>query len=479
MISSTSAPPARQRDGPHLFEVLQRAGLISRGKPDLRAIMSVPFSRMIDIADAISGSLNPPAAHRLASPYIHSVCLGLGGAPAECEHRRCRLSMISSLARFAGLYSDGVMIHNFFADYGSVAGHPPKRDSEEFRCRIADHITVALSVRPLIDAGLIRLFSPASLQDRHHLCMNCLAKHIFGEPGHRRFKESFDQLSNQCLASMSVEAFYENDPYHLRCRVPEELYEHGGIVYFGELPDNLTKLPRILSRINRGERVQLSKASRRTIGIHRRVASIPIKSIVYHAAVTNALSTSFLTHRKLDIELLHAISGDPVVQRRNDIIPEHFQLMLPFADGVPVSQLLKLRKREEEAFFRFQAAMHRTVAEVRSVRGDITAQDARNLYGDVIRPRLAELDQKIQEAKRDLIRYPAASLAGTVAVLGFGFFSGMLAAQLQAVIGALGAYKTVHELTAKTIELSDVKKAVRHDDMYFLWRARNLSKTKW
>jgi hypothetical protein len=151
--------------------------------------------------------------------------------------------------------------------------------------------------------------------------------------------------------------------------------------------------------------------------------------------------------------------------------------MLPFSNGVPVRKLLKLRQREEEAFFRFQAAMHRMVAEIGSQSAEMSAQDARNLYGDVIRPRLAELDQKVKEAKRDLVRHPAASLAGTVAVLGFGFFSGVLAAELQAIVGALGAYKIVHDLTAKTIELSDVKKAIRCDEMYFLWRARNLSRS--
>ena len=120
--------------------------------------------------------------------------------------------------------------------------------------------------------------------------------------------------------------------------------------------------------------------------------------------------------------------------------------------------------------------MHRMITEIRSQKAEMTEQDARGLYGDVIRPRLAELDQKIKEAKRDLVRHPAASVAGTVAVLGFGFFSGVLAAELQAVIGALGAYKTAHDLTAKTVELSDVKKAIRLDDMYFLWRARNFTR---
>jgi hypothetical protein len=193
--------------------------------------------------------------------------------------------------------------------------------------------------------------------------------------------------------------------------------------------------------------------------------------------VTNLLRTSFLTHRQLDIDLLHAVGSDSITRRNNKILYDNFQLMLPFADGVPIKQLLKLRQREEESFFRFQSAMHRIVSEIRSLKGEIPERDARNLYGDVIRPRLAELDQKVREAKRDLVRGPVASLAGTVAVLGFGFFSGALAAELQAAIGALGAYKTVYDLTAKTIELSDVKRTIRHDEMYFLWRAKKLSRT--
>ena len=190
------------------------------------------------------------------------------------------------------------------------------------------------------------------------------------------------------------------------------------------------------------------------------------------------LGTSFLTERHLDIDLLHSISGDPATRRHNQLLQEHFEIMLPFADGVPVAQLLKLRRREEEAFFRFQAAMHRMVTEIRSQGAEMTVHDARSLYGDVIRPRLAELDQRVNEAKRDLVRHPAASLAGTVAVLGLGFFSGALAVEIQAALGALGLYKSVQDMTATTIALSDVKKSIRHDDMYFLWRVKNLSRKK-
>jgi hypothetical protein len=152
-----------------------------------------------------------------------------------------------------------VVVDNFFADYASVAGHPPERDSEELRRRIADDIAVVLSVRPLIEAGLIRFFSPAILQGREHICMDCLARELFGAPGHRRFRKAFDQLSKRYLASISVEAHYEDGRYNLVCSLPEDLFEHGGIVFFGASAEELTSLPRILSRIHNGEHVHLSR----------------------------------------------------------------------------------------------------------------------------------------------------------------------------------------------------------------------------
>ena len=147
----------------------------------------------------------------------------------------------------------------------------------------------------------------------------------------------------------------------------------------------------------------------------------PIRNVIYHAAVASSLGTSFLTERHLDIDLLHSISGDPATRRHNQLLQEHFEIMLPFADGVPVAQLLKLRRREEEAFFRFQAAMHRMVTEIRSQGAEMTVHDARSLYGDVIRPRLAELDQRVNEAKRDLVRHPAASPRGNRGSTWLGF----------------------------------------------------------
>jgi hypothetical protein len=224
---------------------------------------------------------------------VHSASLELGGAPAECTEVGCRLKRISTLARFAGLYSDGVVVHNFFADHASVTGHPPERDSESFRDRIADDVAVALSVRPLIDAGLIRFFSPSSFQDRYHLCLNCLAKQLFGDSGRGRFRRVYDQLSKTYLDSLQVEAYFDGEYYVFDCNLPKQLHEHGGVVFVSPSADELTMLPRILKRVERGDRIYLSREACKRMGIDRRLDSYPLQNIFYHAAVANTLGTSF------------------------------------------------------------------------------------------------------------------------------------------------------------------------------------------
>jgi hypothetical protein len=90
-----------------MFEVLEWAGLVSRGKLNERAIRSLPFTRMIDIADTIASSLNSPEAHRVTSPYVHSASLGLGGAPAECLHSRCGNYILDKASRFPHIGRSG------------------------------------------------------------------------------------------------------------------------------------------------------------------------------------------------------------------------------------------------------------------------------------------------------------------------------------------------------------------------------------
>ncbi len=101
--------------------------------------------------------------------------------------------------------------------------------------------------------------------------------------------------------------------------------------------------------------------------------------------------------------------------------------------------------------------------------------DAKNLYADIIAPEIARLDKKVSEAKRDLVMKPLASAVGTVAVIAFGAYAGMMPTELSQLASLLGLTKTVYDTATKTAELADVNKAIRPEDYYYIWKVKHLS----
>jgi len=104
-----------------------------------------------------------------------------------------------------------------------------------------------------------------------------------------------------------------------------------------------------------------------------------------------------------------------------------------------------------------------------------TVHDAKNLYADIIAPEIARLDKKVSEAKRDLVMKPLASAVGTVAVIAFGAYAGMMPTELSQLASLLGLTKTVYDTATKTAELADVNKAIRPEDYYYIWKVKHLS----
>jgi hypothetical protein len=155
----------------HLFHVLEYEGIIENGEVNEAKVFQLPFSKLIDIADASISNSSTLEKYKDAS-YTSS--FGLGGYPSECTYIDCRLKKIEQLARFSVLYADRVIIKNFMADYSS-SEHPPDEDSEWFRQRFTDDLRVLLQVRPLIEAGVIHLADPVN-----SICMACLAKRGYG-----------------------------------------------------------------------------------------------------------------------------------------------------------------------------------------------------------------------------------------------------------------------------------------------------------
>jgi hypothetical protein len=455
-----------------LFEKLEKAGLTKRHQLRPETVFNAPLSMLLDTLDAATAAtIEPAQSYR---PAIHSHCasIDLSGGRDECWGIECRVKAANELAQFAALYSNQVFIHNFLADFSPSWGHAPLEDDDDFRLALANDIQILLQLRPLIESGHIIVFSPPVTT-----CAYCYAKSLFGSQADLRLQRAITKLARNLNKSMKVELCLEDSEYALSFSTPEGLFRHSThIEYFDTLPEPFAELPMLSRRITAGEKVVLSQKLMSRLGLHKDISDEVLISLRYQMSVADVVGASFLTSRRIDINVLNYISNDESIVRRNEIAEKYLSSMVPFAGDVPISKLLILRKREEEAFQRYRSALDAITKEAASQGTGLTVNGARAIYSDIIAPELARLDQIIAEAKRDLIKAPLAAVVGTAAIISFGVYSGMVPAELTAVASALGLTKTIYDTASQLVNLADVKSRIRPEKFYFLWRVMHASR---
>lgn len=145
-----------------------------------------------------------------------------------------------------------------------------------------------------------------------------------------------------------------------------------------------------------------------------------------------------------------------------------FNLNLPVVDGLPVKELLALRDAEQDAFEAFRDSLNRafkerlTIAEATDADADSIA---REIQMDVVDPSLHKIEQRLHAAQRVLHRKHLYNIgmAGLATVCGiFGEVPLASALGVAAVVGGVAAES----------KLTEEKRDVSLEDMYFLWQAK-------
>jgi hypothetical protein len=214
----------------------------------------------------------------------------------------------------------------------------------------------------------------------------------------------------------------------------------------------------------------------KALGLHHDLAGDVVHSVAYHAITNRYLSASFLTNKELELIFLNRASGDTSLERRNAIAMKHLTALVPFAVDVPVNKLSTLRSREAESFLRFRSAFNKTIAEFGNREAGFSAKVAQQLYGDVLAPELAKLDDKVKRAKRDLVSSAMRPLVGVAGAISFGLLSGLVTAEVAQIAQAVGITSFGAAFLQKLMALGDAERTIQQDDFYFLWKVRKLAK---
>lgn len=454
-----------------LFDILEYKQILTHGKVQRTVVEALSAEEIFDLAEAIVTltSQSEPCVNETV--FAHSAALSLAGSREDCARLRCRESRISELARFAMLYSDQVYVNNWFFGYSHMRAQfdDPSEEKDENKLRkfFFEDLCLLEKLRPLIENGFVALFTPNT-----HTCPSCLAKSAFGPDAGERLKQEQKRLAKEYFLSTSITFEKNAEMFGLRCSGPEVYFEHGGIIRTSnEAPKLLASMPRIMRKVLQGESIPLSHAVRKNLKIHEEFAERVVRNISFDLATAKVLGTSFLTNKSLHISFLQSISNNQDIEQRNSIAYKHLSSIVPFVEDVAITDLIKLRKREEEAFIRYRHALNEAIDEFRE-GSTFTERDAKTLYSDVIAPRLSSLEQGIKDAKRDMVRKPLTSIGALVGVISFGMYTGFLPTEVIAMAKALGFSKFAYDVLEKALSLKDTEKNIRSEDLYFLWKVR-------
>jgi hypothetical protein len=185
-------------------------------------------------------------------------------------------------------------------------------------------------------------------------------------------------------------------------------------------------------------------------------------------------NSSYLTSNPLEVSLLSSLSNQPSIERRNKIAYKYLTSIVPFVEDISISKLIRVRQREEEAFVQYRSALNEAIDKFQSRGHDFREKEARELYSDLIAPRLAALERGIKLAKRDLVGQASRTILAVAGVISFGLYTGLIPSELAEMAKLIGITKVGTDILEKVFRLGGAKQTIQNDSLYFLWRVKHL-----
>lgn len=219
-----------------------------------------------------------------------------------------------------------------------------------------------------------------------------------------------------------------------------------------------------------------SKSLKRDLGTHKEFVESAVHNLSFDIFASRFTNSSFVTNSQMDVELLSAFTMDPAIERRNTLARKFLTSEVPFLLDWDIESVIKLRHREGEAFARFRKALNNAMKEVLEAQSEFNERTAQQLYGDVIRPRLRELDQRVRVAKRTLLKGVYRPTVAVVGVISIGLFLNLIPTNWADFIKLIGVGKVSCDILENALALRDASETIEEEDFYFLWKVRQLKR---
>ena len=451
-----------------LFEQIDNSGLVKQGKVDSEAISRLTVT---DIIDFVQQSVELTDAADLQGEkelFTHSASLSLGGGSWPCAYVECRKRKAEEIAQFAAFYSDRVYIHNFLGDLILHFDRDNPPDESELQFNLMSDLQVLNMLRPLIEAEAI---VPITVPN---CCPHCFAERVLKQTDDLRVKRGIEYLTNRYRMETTFSLQLDKHEYILKMKGPEDLIEHGGRIRVLRNPplEILAKHPNVKKKIESGKEVRLSNKAIEDMHFDEDMAQDIFLNVRFELTASQCLNAKFVTERTIDIDLIKNISCDVDIDRRNQILQKHLTSLVPFLGNIAASDILRIKKGEMDAFILFRKALNDAIDEFIKQSTDFSEADAHAIYQDILRPRLANLNQKVSKARKSLFKSSATKILAWTGAITFGLYTGFLPTELAGLAKAMGLTKVLDELTENLMSQRKIEKVIQNEDLYFLWKVR-------
>jgi hypothetical protein len=456
--------------------LFENSGLIAKGKPVPENIRRLKIRQIAEVLEQLSDISSYRNIKTQPSVFSHVASSALGGSKEiglqpGCNPTNHRVLKIKELAQFAAFYSDKVYVNEPFDD--TIRSVNSGCDENKVRRDFKEDIIVLAELLPLLDSGRIEI-----------VWFDDMCPHCF-------FERSLDIINTKIYtqALARLKARYEKEVKFALGRIGKDfvfsatgseklLPPHGFTIRMCSNPEWLIKkMPRLGKLGEKDALLEITPREARLLEIAENLLEPIIESFVFELGAAHHFRTAYLSDSELEIDFIHTITKDPIALRQTALMTKYLTCIVPFIAGIDTVDLLKLRESEEEAFVVFRAALTNAINEYKTQGVVLTERDAQAIYGDIIQPRLAMLDVRVRNAKRAFFKKSMREILGWTASITAGLYTGLLTGNPLTGATAFGAAKVGAELVETAMTRTDVAEDIRNEEMYFLWRVKELTRS--
>ena len=399
-------------------------------------------------------ALRSPANIDSANYLPGSSLRGDGG----CLHWNCRLPKVRALARYIALYCDKAVVPLRLPDISERAD--VQAEALE-RIRLCAILLGLVELRPLMEADLVAL-----VPEELHLCKEHWDEAV---PEHKRIWKSVKKLAIDNLSRFSATYYPPRNPLSqgsIHFRGPKEYLEHG------EIRTVLENIPSWLSLRARNRRIRLTEAELRRHDLILRFFLRMANDAFLQTYFGAAFNARYVTDSVGEGQFFQMLYGGDQLARKTASLCAHLSHTVPIMTEVPVRKVLDLRRSEPEAFQTYRSTLTKIVKEHASGRASVTETEAREIYTDLLKPRLDELENQATNLRKSQLKKGLTKVVATFAVIGVGIYGGILPAHLAELVKAIGGFSVTKDLAETIGALQRNPTEIRNNNLYFLLRLK-------